>query len=71
MAARAPEFITTTAAARIAGLSQQAMTRRLKTGELTWYRNPTDHRMRLIDVDELKKYMAPKRRSEREEVSAP
>ncbi len=66
---KAPQFITATEAARVAGVSAPAMTRRLKAGELAWYRDPSDHRVRLIDAGELEQYLVPKRRSEREGVS--
>ncbi len=66
---KAPQFITATEAARVAGLSAPAMTRRLKAGELTWYRNPADHRVRLIDAGELETYLKVTPRSEREGVS--
>ncbi len=65
---KAPMFITTTEAARVAGISPPAMTRRLKAGELTWYRDSSDHRVRLIRTDELQQYLKVTPSNGREEV---
>jgi hypothetical protein len=65
---KAQQYLTATAAARLAGLSPPAMSRRLKAGELTWYRDPSDHRMRLIDADELQQYLKVTPNTEREGV---
>ena len=45
-------------AARRAGLSSSAISRRIKEGAIAAWRDPSDHRVRLIDLDELDRYLA-------------
>ncbi len=52
-------FITARQAARIAGFSPPAMSRRIKAGDIATYKDPSDYRVRLIDINELERYLEP------------
>jgi hypothetical protein len=52
-------FITASQAARIAGFSPPAMSRRIKAGAIATYKDPSDYRVRLIDINELERYLEP------------
>ena len=45
-------------AARLAGLSPNAISRRIKEGAIAAWVDPSDHRVRLVDLDELDRYLA-------------
>ncbi len=60
-------------AARIAGLSPNAISRRVKAGVIKAWIDPSDHRVRLVDLDELDRYLTtpqPVRHSDRDPVQA-
>ena len=53
-------------AASLTGLSPSAMSRRVRAGVLQSWIDPSDNRVRLVDLDELEQYLAnprPARRS--------
>ncbi len=52
-------FITARQAARLAGFSPPAMSRRIKAGAIATYKDPSDYRVRLIDINELERYLEP------------
>ncbi len=52
-------FITASQTARIAGFSPPAMSRRIKAGAIATYKDPSDYRVRLIDINELERYLEP------------
>jgi transposase len=55
----------------ILGVSRETMRRLIKRGMFTVYENPRDHRQKLLDTDELARYLEPKvaspRRTEKQE----
>jgi len=53
------KFITATEAARLAGFSPPALSRRIKAGAIATYKDPSDYRVRLIDINELERYLEP------------
>ena len=60
-------------AARIAGLSPNAISRRIKEGAIAAWIDPSDRRVRLVDLDELDRYLAtpqPVRHGDRDPVRA-
>lgn len=64
-------FVTTAEAARLAGLSGHALARRVRAGEIQHYRDPSDYRVRLIDVAELEQFLQPRpARREEEPIAA-
>ena len=65
------QFVTQKEAAAWLGITEHAMGRRVRRGELTAHRDPTDLRVRLIDLAELKRYARPRPLPRREEVPSP
>ena len=52
-------------AAKVAGLSPNAISRRVKAGLISTWTDPTDLRLRLVDLDELEDYLSTPTRVQR------
>lgn len=55
---RPKEFVTITEAARRVGITEIALRRRIRRGELRAYQDPRDLRAKLVRVDELDAYFS-------------
>ncbi len=57
---RQQRFLTFGEAAATLGVSMPALQRRVEAGHLTSYADPTDFRVKLIDAQELERFMVPR-----------
>ncbi len=56
--ARPGEYVTISEAAKRVGITETALRRRVRRGELRAYRDPRDLRAKLVRVDELEAYFS-------------
>jgi hypothetical protein len=52
-----PNFVSINQAATLAGMNRRTLRRRLAAGELPTIRSFRDHRMKLIRVEDLRRFM--------------
>jgi hypothetical protein len=56
-----PEFVPTEVAARLMGMSDAALRRRIRRGLLAVYQDPADRRFRLLRVADLEEFTVNRR----------
>ena len=54
-----PEFVTFLEAARLVGVTDRTLRRRVRAGDLTAFLNPLDRRERLVRLADLRTYATP------------
>jgi excisionase family DNA binding protein len=53
-------LVPLTEAAKLLGISRVTLSQLAKAGRFTVYENPADRRQRLVDLDEVKRELAPR-----------